>query len=324
MSWLPALGGWLVTRPTWPLRVLRDSGRSPLTIPGSRPRAWSGRACSRWTARTPPPPGSVRPRVAGGSGQPRLAGGGGHRGERPGLAPAAAGSPAELRRGLAGPLAVTVMARMLGLDTAPGQLLAWYDAIVAGVSTLSATEGQGARTVPAPAARAFGELRAEIRAAVPRDDQSVLAVAARDRGLAEVVSNAAVLLFGGIETTEGMICNSICTCSGTERARSLCSPTAACPERRWRSRCGWTGGRGRRPVLHRRRPSRARGDPAGRPGHGVADRGEPRSRRSSLIRTGTTCAGTTPGWTWRSRAARISALAPSWPGWRRGRRSAHC
>jgi cytochrome P450 len=101
------------------------------------------------------------------------------------------------------------MARLLGLDTAPAQLLAWYDAIVAGVSALTAAAAGEDAAVPAPAARAFGELRAEILAAVARDDQSVLAVAARDLTLAEVVSNAAVLLFGGIETTEGMICNSV-------------------------------------------------------------------------------------------------------------------
>ena len=36
-------------------------------------------------------------------------------------------------------------------------------------------------------------------------------MAAQTAGLAvgEVVSNAAVMLFGGIETTEGMICNAV-------------------------------------------------------------------------------------------------------------------
>ncbi len=35
------------------------------------------------------------------------------------------------------------------------------------------------------------------------------AAAAAGLTVAEIVSNAAVLLFGGIETTEGMICNAI-------------------------------------------------------------------------------------------------------------------
>jgi cytochrome P450 len=219
VSWLPALGGWLVTRADVAERVLRDPraftvddprfttarvvGPSMLSLDGPEHRRHRDPFARALRAA----PVSSRLAAAAVTEANSLTG-----------ALAAAGSPAELRRGLAGPLAVTVMARMLGLDTAPDQLLAWYDAIVAGVSTLSATEGQGA-TVPAPAARAFRELRAEIQAAVPRDDQSVLAVAARDLSLAEVVSNAAVLLFGGIETTEGMICNSVWYLLRDERAR---------------------------------------------------------------------------------------------------------
>src|SRR6202034_20635 len=44
-----------------------------------------------------------------------------------------------------------------------------------------------------------------------RDGDSLLAAAAGAGGLSdrEVVSNAAVLMFGGIETTEGMICNAV-------------------------------------------------------------------------------------------------------------------
>ena len=219
VSWLPALGGWLVTRADLAERVLRDPraftvddprfttarvvGPSMLSLDGPDHRRHRDPFARALRAA----PVSSRLAEAAVTEANSLAG-----------AVAAGGSPAELRRGLAGPLAVTVMARMLGLDTAPDQLLAWYDAIVAGVSALSATESQGA-PVPAPAARAFGELRAEIEAAVPRDDESVLAVAARDLSLAEVVANAAVLLFGGIETTEGMICNSVWYLLRDERAR---------------------------------------------------------------------------------------------------------
>ena len=49
----------------------------------------------------------------------------------------------------------------------------------------------------------------DIEAAVPRDRQSVLATAAAELSTDALVSNAAVLLFGGIETTEGMIGNAI-------------------------------------------------------------------------------------------------------------------
>lgn len=210
VSWLPALGGWLVSRADLAERVLRD----PRTFTVDDPRFTTARVVGP-SMLSLDGPEHRRHRdpfaraLRAGPAISRLADAAVSEAASLVEALAAAGRPAELRRGLAGPLAVTVMARLLGLDTAPAQLLAWYDAIVAGVSELTAAaEGEDA-AVPAPAARAFGELRAEIQAAVARDDQSVLAVAARDLTLAEVVSNAAVLLFGGIETTEGMICNSV-------------------------------------------------------------------------------------------------------------------
>jgi cytochrome P450 len=65
-----------------------------------------------------------------------------------------------------------------------------------------------------PAGReAFAALRASVEPALDRDPGSslVAAVASAAGGLdrAEVVSNVAVLLFGGIETTEGMIANAV-------------------------------------------------------------------------------------------------------------------
>jgi cytochrome P450 len=130
---------------------------------------------------------------------------------------AASGAPAELRRGIAGPLAVTVMAEMLGLEADATRLLTWYDAIVAGVSALSVPAGHDddaanaeAPRVPEPAAAAFGELSASVRAALAHGTRhSVLTAVADDLPIGNIVSNAAVLLFGGIETTEGMICNAI-------------------------------------------------------------------------------------------------------------------
>ena len=116
---------------------------------------------------------------------------------------------AELRRSLAGPLSVAAMVRALGLDEEDaGAVLGWYDAIVAGVTAITAGEPAD----PAAAA-AFEQLSASVSRAFGLDPESslVAAAAADGDGLAEgeVVSNAAVLLFGGIETTEGMIANAI-------------------------------------------------------------------------------------------------------------------
>jgi cytochrome P450 len=104
---------------------------------------------------------------------------------------------AELRRGLAGPLAARVVAFALGLEEADtGAMLGWYDGIVAAVTEV--TEG---KPVPASGREAFAALRASVEPLLEGD--------AGDLSRDEVVSNLAVLMFGGIETTEGMIANAL-------------------------------------------------------------------------------------------------------------------
>ncbi len=217
VSWLPALGGWLVTRRDLALRVLSDSetftvddprfstarvvGPSMLSLDGpehGRHRDPFAQAF-RVTA--------VRSRLEAfvEAAAVRLV---------TDLRPAGS---AELRRSLAGPLAVAVVAEVLGLDdTEPAVVLSWYDAIVAAVSALAADPGRpavadgGSQAVAGGAA--FSLLRASLEAAIGRPgSSSLLAAAAADGGLttSEVVSNAAVMMFGGIETTEGMIANAI-------------------------------------------------------------------------------------------------------------------
>jgi cytochrome P450 len=118
---------------------------------------------------------------------------------------------AELRRAVAGPLAVAVMAEVLGLGQAdPGTVLAWYDGIVAAVQAEGAAAGRGRA---ADGAAAFGELAASLREVIARGG-SLLAEVTGPRAEAplaetEAISNAAVLMFGGIETIEGMIANAL-------------------------------------------------------------------------------------------------------------------
>jgi cytochrome P450 len=113
---------------------------------------------------------------------------------------------AELRRAVAGPLAVAVMAEALGLgQTDPAQILAWYDGIVAAVQAEAAGTG-----VTSAGMTAFGELAASLRQVIAAPPaSSLLADAAGALTEDEAISNAAVLLFGGIETTEGMIANAM-------------------------------------------------------------------------------------------------------------------
>ena len=266
VSWLPALGGWLVTSHDLASRVMRDSklftvddprfstarvvGPSMLSLDGAAHRrhrdpftqAFRGAAASAQLE-------SFAVATAG-----RLVAGIREDGR------------AELRRSLAGPLAVGVVAELLGLaETEPAVILSWYDAIVSAVTALSAEPSRGgppvaassAGEMPSPASagstgstsgttgstgstpgttgstttstssstttastgspyqagrQAFGALRASIEEVIGRRGaSSLLAAAAGSGGLStdEVVSNAAVLMFGGIETTEGMICNAI-------------------------------------------------------------------------------------------------------------------
>jgi cytochrome P450 len=127
---------------------------------------------------------------------------------------------AELRRAVAGPLAVTVMAEALGLgQTNPTQVLAWYDGIVTAVQAEAANAGAaGAGTgatsanagSTAAGAAAFAELAGSLRQVIAAPPpSSLLADVTGALTADEAISNAGVLLFGGIETTEGMIANAM-------------------------------------------------------------------------------------------------------------------
>jgi cytochrome P450 len=210
VAWVPALGGWFVTRRDLALAVMRDSeaftvddprfstgqvvGRSMLTTDGeehTRQRAPFARPFRLDAVRE-------RFTAAVEGDADRLI---------DALEPAGRG---ELRRGLAGPLATLTMAHALGLeDVGVDAMLGWYDAIVDATSGLSA-----GRPVPEAGREAAAELRAAIEARLEGD--SLVAAAAGGLSPAEVSSNAGVLLFGGIETTEGMICNALLHLLGHE------------------------------------------------------------------------------------------------------------
>ena len=250
VSWLPALGGWLVTRRDLGLRVLRDS--TGFTVDDPR---FS-------TARVVGPSMLSLDGTEHGRHRGPFARGFGHaeiRSRLAGYVEAEAGrlmaalrplGAADLRPGLAGPLAVGVVAEALGLGQAdPGTILEWYGAIVASVSALAGAPGPPAAPGPSappaapgpsapPAApgpsgppglsgrpgpevstsgaEAFRMLDASLRAVIgagagPPSLLAGAAAGANGSGLSadEVVSNAAVVMFGGIETTEGMIGNAI-------------------------------------------------------------------------------------------------------------------
>jgi cytochrome P450 len=116
---------------------------------------------------------------------------------------------ADLRTALAAPLALQTVARALGIEASdPDAVLDWYAAFAEGMTAAAGGSEPSRRAREALAA--FGRTVEEHLAA---DGSSLLrAVAgdpAHDLALDELVSNAALIMFGGIETTESMILNAL-------------------------------------------------------------------------------------------------------------------
>jgi cytochrome P450 len=213
--WVPALGAWLVTGYDLAVRVLRDAqtftvddprfstakvvGPSMLSLDGAPHTRHRGAFTRPFRAE------EVHDRLAAFT-----------RAEA-GRLVAAIGphGRAELRRAVAGPLAVTVMAEVLGLgDIDPATILTWYDGIVTAVQAEAGAEASAEAGAPRDGAEAagraaFGELAASLRRVIAAPDRASLLSQVTGLTEGEAVSNAAVLMFGGIETTEGMITNAM-------------------------------------------------------------------------------------------------------------------
>ncbi len=199
VSWVPVLDGWLVTRRDLCIEVMRDAGSftvddprfSTAQVVGPSMLSLDGDEHRRH--RDPFVRGLLKPEVTDRYRDEVEV-------EAHRLVDAMTPTGrAEIRRDLAGPLAVKVVATALGLQaTEPGVLLGWYDEIVAAVDRVSVGGEIG------PAAReAMGALAQHVGATIETGD-GVLPGATATLTADEVVSNAAVMMFGGIETSEGM------------------------------------------------------------------------------------------------------------------------
>jgi cytochrome P450 len=112
---------------------------------------------------------------------------------------------AELRSSLAAPLAAGTVTHMLRLETAgAAALLRWYAEIVAGVHNLAVGDAAGES-----ATQAHRDLSAAIAAVSRTEPPALLIDALGVLSADEIVANAAVILFGGIETAEGATANAI-------------------------------------------------------------------------------------------------------------------
>src|SRR4051794_30027815 len=167
VSWVPALGGWLVTRRDLALEAMRDAARFTVDAPrfttaqvvGPSMLSLDGTEHGRHRAPFPEPfrLGEVQRAMAAAVRADAEA-------LLDALQPAGEG---ELRRGFAGPLAAVTVTRALGLTDAD-EVLALYDAIVGAVSDLSA-----GRPVEPAAQAAVDRLGEVIRPAL--DDDTLLA-----------------------------------------------------------------------------------------------------------------------------------------------------
>ena len=210
VAWIPALDGWLVTR----YDLVLEAMRNPHNFTVDDPRFSTGRivgpsmlsldgedhARHRAPFVAPFRVGAVRDRFEGAVER-----------EADALIDGLLEGPpgAEVRRAFAGPLAAATVVRALGLGhDEVDAVLAWYDAIVGAVTEITAGAGAGAR-----GRAAFADLRARLLEVIETQDgdESLLAAAADSSTLTreQIVANAAILLFGGIETTEGMIANAV-------------------------------------------------------------------------------------------------------------------
>jgi cytochrome P450 len=193
-----ALGGWVVTTRDLAVDVLRDA--TTFTVDDPRfstarvvgPSMLSTDGAEHARHRQPFVP-TFRPRQVTQALGPLVT-------DEAARLVAALGPSAELRTELAGPLAAATVAATLGMDgrdrSSVGRLLGWYRDIVASVSGIAA----GRPPTPEGAA-AMVELGRAV--------QGHVTTHGGDLTDDEAVSDAAVILFGGIETTEGMILNAL-------------------------------------------------------------------------------------------------------------------
>ena len=199
VSRVPALDGWLVTRRDLCIEVMRDAGRftvddprfSTAQVVGPSMLSLDGDEHRRH--RDPFARAFLSPEA-----RSQFAGDVAAEARQlvESLAP---NGRAEVRRDLAGPLAVNVVTRALDLlDATPDVVLGWYDEIVAAVNRVSVGGAIGP-----DATAAVSALGRSVAATIERGE-GVMAAAMATLSGPEVASNAAVMMFGGIETSEGM------------------------------------------------------------------------------------------------------------------------
>ena len=211
VTWAAALGQWFVTRHDIAMEVLRDHERfrtddvsSPihdtfgaqlLSTEGDLQRRYKLACAPPFNARAVEESRALVETIVARHAQ-RLA----------------RGTSVELRSAYAAPVALATIARVIGLpETLDAQLREWYDTFADAL--MNYERDPQVRTRAHAAVQAFHAAIAPRLSAPAAADRSLLAGLARahPRMLSdgEIGANALIILFGGIETTEGLIANAL-------------------------------------------------------------------------------------------------------------------
>lgn len=211
VTWAPSLGQWLITSRELGMEVLRDHERfrtdhveSPIRDTfGAQMLSTEGEVQRRYKSACAPP-FNARAAVESRTMIARIA-------DRA-LADLRHTPEVELRSDFAARIALETIARVLGLpEELDDQLRRWYD--VFADALMNYTRDSATRTRAHAAARAFRDAIAPKLASPNDAERSLLdtLASAHPRLLddTEIGSNALIVLFGGIETTEGLIANAL-------------------------------------------------------------------------------------------------------------------
>lgn len=205
VSWVPAIGGWLVTRHDLVTAAMRNAASLTVDDPrfttaavlGASMLSLDGEAHERHRAPVVPP---LRPRPLSRL-EPWLVAESHRLVQR-----VVQRGGGELRGEVAGPLAVATITRVLGLSgTTAADMLGWYEAITRAITALTVGDHPEARDL-----QAAREVLARAEATIHSPDGRGLLQEIRrisDLSPAEIAADAAVMMFGAIETAEGMIAN---------------------------------------------------------------------------------------------------------------------
>ena len=206
VSWLPALNAWFVTRRDLSIEAMKDAGRftvdddrfTTAKVLGTSMLSLDGDEHARHRKAFT---GPFRPKVVREQLEARI------QAQATNLVAETLAGGRELRTGIAGPLAVQTILDVLGLtDVDAADVLSWYGAF--GDAIVALTVGDD---VPSEVHGTLGQLYIYVGDAMGSDDAGLVTQLVEDGVLRtdEIPAAVAVVMFGAIETSEGMTANAL-------------------------------------------------------------------------------------------------------------------